>query len=122
MIGHGCWLAVQLVPLCIVYVIFNLLSMVGMMVTEIADKMQTAFLFASDKSVLSYNWCFNFLTDFPVEALLGIVSAIALCFCMHRNRTAMRTTSTSMVRRSGQLVRSFIGWVANLNFKLPFEI
>lgn len=109
MIGHGCWFAVQLVPLCIVYFIFNVLSVIRMMVTEIADRLQTAAMFMSDKSVLSFNWCFNFLTDFPVEALLGICSATALIFCMHRNRTAIRTSSTSMVRRTGHLVRSIIG-------------
>jgi hypothetical protein len=109
MIGHGCWFAVQLVPLCIIYFIFNILSLAGMMLAEIADKLQSAVMFVSDKSVLSYNWCFNFLTDFPVEALLGIVTATALTFCMHRNRTAIKTSSTNMVRRTAQLVRSIIG-------------
>jgi len=107
--GQGLWFAIQLVPLCIVYLVFSILSLAGMMLSEIADNIQTALTYSSERMVLAFQWCYLFVTDFPVEAVLGFITGFAIVCWSHKNRTAIRNISSRVIWKVGMMVRSGIG-------------
>ncbi|XP_059481696.1 E3 ubiquitin-protein ligase RNF26-like [Neocloeon triangulifer] len=97
-VGQGFWFAVQLVPLCIIYLLYSALSLVVAIVAEVADQAHMAWTFCLGKAGAAANWCFVLLTDFTVEAFMGLASIFILSYWLHRRRTAIKSTAARALR------------------------
>jgi hypothetical protein len=108
-LGQGVWFAIQLVPLCILYLIFSILSLAGMIITETIEKIQSAFHYTTDRTALAFQWMYVFATDFPVEAILGLITGIAIACWSHKNRVFIRNFGTRLGWKISRAVRLGIG-------------
>ncbi|XP_065353870.1 E3 ubiquitin-protein ligase RNF26-like [Cloeon dipterum] len=105
-IGQGCWFAVQLVPLCIVYLVYSFLSLAIMILTEIAEQTQMAGTFCLNQTSSAVSWCYHFVTDFPVESLMGLVSAFILSYWLHKRRSSIGSTIVQAGRWTGYTAKT----------------
>ncbi|CAB3361008.1 Hypothetical predicted protein [Cloeon dipterum] len=85
-IGQGCWFAVQLVPLCIVYLM--------------------AGTFCLNQTSSAVSWCYHFVTDFPVESLMGLVSAFIISYWLHKRRSSIGSTIVQAGRWTGYTAKT----------------
>jgi hypothetical protein len=108
LIGRGFWLAIQLIPLCILYLLYSIASLITFIVVTTYEHINATVFYVTNKLTLAGQWTVSYLFDFPLESVLGLVLGYALIFTFYKYHARIGRAIAHSIRRTFRLMRTTV--------------
>ncbi|KAF4522528.1 hypothetical protein B566_EDAN009975 [Ephemera danica] len=108
LLGRGFWLAIQLVPLCILYLGYSIASLLTFLIVTTYEQINACSLFLISKISAVGHWTVSYLFDFPLESVLGLVLGCLLIYSVNKFHDRILHAVEQSVRRSARLARTML--------------